>query len=1677
MKRWLLFLALFAVGVLVVWRLDQSRRRPPQPDTTSPPADGSRPQGESTLTPLDIGDGKTVSADSSGSFVSSAFDEKTGKVLYRIRASNHQSLGDGVYRFENLVARFFQQVEGDREVVEFEIVARQARGRMATAPALDFDRAFPVELEGVVATQHLGSPFAPLRLEVPRATGSFAEGRFRSDDAVVITGRGLKATGIGVTCDSLAGVLELLRETQVTLEMEDGSTAKLSTPGGLTFTDLREGVEGATRVASTARGHLTFDGERPLIVDADALSLDAIVVREPQSRVQPTAIRASGSVVLQPKEGKFFGDSAALELDARGRPRSADLIGAPRVELFLRDIDTRQLPLSVESDPSGLPVELDGAGPLHVELEGEPHFEIAGPASLRLPTLELSLTASQRLTGTRRGESEFGSLTAVGEVVARSVSSTLTAPELTLERREDASGKATAVLTTTGATRAYGDLADGGSFDLTAGGGLEYVRLENSFQVPLARDVDLRVEGSNAMHARARVVRDLDEVKRSFVGDGEVRFVNRQGRGTAERVTVFGPDSAELIGAPSKPARVEFDQGWLEARTLTIQPADLRAEGEARSSVGLDGANYDIDARWISVGRVANEAGFDLKLAGGGDVDLTVRDGEQRLKLAAQFVEARAFSPDERLERVEPRGLDASGRVHFTFEGEQALEGQGEHLAIDGDGVGTLLPAEGRRVSLSGRLPKDELRFRMDSGSVRFSPEHLSADDADVEIEGFEVPMGRASAATAKAPLRAIAGTMSVDPESILFTDGVYLGQSEEANAPWSLDAEKLVMTGSRVRVEGEAEPRFVVARMMAWGGFHAEFAEELEARGETLLLDREDGRMSVRGEPAVLERGQMLWSSSWLEVDLSTGYLRSSPGSLRSVEDDRGDFVMEYASLQPAIGTDSRIQVVREPVIRDVRNQREIRASWGLFWVDEQLLQRTTADLLGRDAPEEPPSVPAPKLKKPAQFFADLERSEIAKWVREAYLEGNFEVIERGVRRVRAEALYLDLVDGHGWVRDIDITMDMPFRSRLKHLKLHADWMRYSRDGSARAKKAVATSCEFDEPHYEIMLGDLRMKPKPSDRAIADQEEGRTEHADETDGYAVESKNNGVRIGRDSPLVPIPRVSFPTTANFRVPADSLSVLGIRPFSLGSNAKFGTFIGISFDLPLGWLSKQAHRLLRATAEPPQGKNNTDVQYLNSRGLLLGFKNTLWQDDAYKVVTRLDFINDTGRDRGLLRVPKGDRDSFRAWLRVEGRRLLGDGEWIDFNLTTQTDAGVQAEFFEGDFQRWEERETYVHWRQARGLDYWRATAEIQLDTHRTEVMEQPSAGYTRARGPLARLFGRDLVYVSNHEVARLKRLEGDPQFEGPFLDGFGEREVLRADTTQRVELPMPLRVLGARLVPFVEARGTLWDRGGADRSVASRLGAIAGAELSTSFWRLFGDGDVHSLTPTIGFRGDLAVEEDGPQPAAFDGIEDPLDGRVAELGLRSRWVKPRDPRQPELEQRFLDIEVRQAFAEGLSGGRAEGWQPLRVNAQWLSEFAGVPFGVTHDGRYDLESGDTVYSRSFLGVRPVDDIEIETGFHNARDLNGTRLYSAWSVAARYDFSEKWQIEARETISSLSGNQLNSGVLLRRMGHDFVVELEYSFTAGEGGSSISFNLIPMLTYRQPRLGLLQRWQEQGN
>jgi hypothetical protein len=826
--------------------------------------------------------------------------------------------------------------------------------------------------------------------------------------------------------------------------------------------------------------------------------------------------------------------------------------------------------------------------------------------------------------------------------------------------------------------------------------------------------------------------------------------------------------------------------------------------------------------------------------------------------------------------------------------------------------------------------------------------------------------------------------------------------------------------------------------------------------------------------------RPELRWSSPWFDLDLATGYVRSEGGEISASSDVGQPWTLRYSSLEPVVTPDETIQVMRDPVLTQGNN--EVRAGWAVAWLDRGELTAASGQ-----APSSAATPPQPQKdeKQPLSLFGQTAVGELSRWLREVYLEGEIEFRVDGDRRARASSAYFDLVDGNGWLRDVNLTVNAHLSRRSDTLEVKAGSLRHSADGSLRAYDAVVTTCTFDKPHYVVKVGDFAMIPRWSEKTVAPTKPGEKPRVvREHEGWSFALEHNKIASPGGVEL-PMPPIRFPTNPDFAVDPNALQVAGVTIPSFGQDSKFGTFVSASFTSDLGWLGKAFHSLVDQIAEgvfgsaklpEAEGRTRFSGSWYGARGARGGIESKFQSPGKYVIETLFDLIYDTGDDRGLVRVPTDDRDVWRWWIRSRGRYLLDDHEWLDLVLTYQTDPGVQAEFFESDYLHFEERETYVHYRKADGERQWHATLEAGLEDFRTEVLDQPSLGYFRGRSQIAEIANLPVIYASNTTLDHLKRVEGDEinsqtglPYEPPFADGLGERDVTRFDTTQRLETPIGLGFGGLRATPFVAGRATGWSENAAEDDVAGRAALLAGAELATTFWKFFASGSRHSWTPSVGYHADVASSDTNLPVAQFDPTDLPIDGEFVDFAVRSRWE------YRELKS-DLDIELRETWANDLPGGigLSDGWQPLVTRASWLSRVFGMPFGVTHDARYDTSSGQTNYSRTAFGWEPRPDLDLEAGYNSARGLNGDRIYDAMTVGARYALSKKWEIDGDYTFSiSDDGDRLGSSMTLRRIGHDFVFEIESSFVAGEGAGSLHFKITPLITWHPDDDRLIDQWR----
>ncbi len=1686
MRRVVIFVVALALGASLLWWFAR-RSKPALPLTEGAAREPLAPitpqRGE--LTTVTDTHGKPSQFALSGPFEDYSKDDSRPDLplKYHFAAGDSRTLGEGGVDFSDVLLEQFSPETHAKEVV---VVAQLARARItqhANGP-VKLDEGYPITLRETVINYEVGSRFAPVTLRVPTLEAVLGLESGTSKDDVTVEGRGLSARGKGLSIDGRSESLRLLVDPSATVQIDEKQSAALSSHGELAIRSRPDLGPEIAEIEAREGARLVLSGDEPFALDADIVRLFGRVERGEPSRFVPTRGEAEGHVRLVPREGVFVGERALVEFDATGKLARAALDGAPQLELVLRGTALANLPPEMLVEGETLTVQLSGAGPLELFYTDGERFLFTGPARLELPSLAATLECNASIAGALDDDGRFHELVADGDVRFRHELLTLSTTTLTIILFLDTLGKDAARLTSSGATRIDGALADASPIALEARGGLVFERRRSNFFVPRANDFTLDLGGAEPLHASAEVLHDFDAELSTFIAEGRVELVNAEGRGRGERLEAWGRERGELSGLPNAPARFEFAQGEFEAQFVELHSNLMHARGDAHAHVVLDGLDYDLASRWVVVERRAaledQTDAHDVAIDAGGGVVATLLELGQRVVIDSERFHALADEVEDLDGKREyaPTLAVAAGDVHFELVQEATLVGDGERLELYADGSGRLLPARGERVHLRGDLPGGKQRFRLSAEQVDFAGERLTALGPVADIEGLELAWSSGATDLDARKLRAVAGYLTCDRSSILLNDGVYLGGKTADLEDWSLDAEHVQLQSAPI--EGDvsaAELVTLVQDLVAWGGFTARLGTLGLVRGGVLELSNSHRSLSIQGDPtspltrdAVIDRAGTVWASPRFDIALDTGYLRSDAGRASSADPGAPDsWTLQYDALEPLPMGDQTVLALRQPVWTN--GDAEVRANWAMLWLDAAEWRKATALGSSRDKTRRPDPDAPRRSRGPRSMFGKLNLDAIGPWLHELYLDGNVEYRVHGERKAAGEGMYLDLVEGNGWLLKFVVDVDFPIFGRTYQLKVQAEWMRPSLDGTLLANGAVATTCAHDVPHFVIKIGSFTVAPRFKDEIVVDKRTGEEHSVRKRDGWDLSLDDNSIQfIG--ALALPLPRIAGPMNNDFEFDKDAFTVGNFRLPSFGQDSKFGTFISASVTRDIGYLGRQFHLLLNRLFAPNmrfpdiQGSTRTHVD-LNNRGLVVGTESTFEAPGKYRWSVVFDAIYDHGEDHGLVRVDRDDRSDFRGWFHSRGRYLLGPDEWIDAVISKQTDPGVQSEFFEGDYLRYAERETYLHWRRAQDEYFWSATVEGRLEDFRTEVVEAPSINVFKGRSEIGEIAGHALVQSSHLSIERLARFDGDPLYEAPFVDGLGDRSVLRFDALERVEAPLSTGVFGSRITPFVVARATGWSENADEDSRAARAALIAGVQLSTTFWKSFAGGARHVWSPSISYRGDLVHVDGGDPVVFFDAGDVPIEGRFLDLALRSRWENR------ELKS-DLDIELVQTHADGVDANQPDGWLPLAARGTWLSMISGMPFGVTHDARYDTGSGDIDYSRTFLGLEPFSGFDLETGYHQARDASGARLYNALTLGARYALSPKWEIEGKETISARDNNdQLASSLTLRRFGHDFVFEIESSYTAGEGSGSLRFNFMPLFAWRRNEMSMLDKWR----
>lgn len=1590
--------------------------------------------------------------------------------LYDFEALDVQPLEDGRHELKALTVVYYNPDTGTERA---RLSAERGLARIAfDGRQLRFVGDEPTRLFACVLALYEDSPFVPLTVRVPELEADIERGVFDSEAPVTLEGSGMNAGGTGLEVREERGVLRLLKHGQVDLWLDATTRAELTATGegALVLRRLPASGLGAPEPAWEQASVEAQDGALFVMEGRDPLRCESqsIVIRGRYGasaagrRFTPSEAEAHGAAVLHRGPDEFSGELARLAFRDDGRMQQATLLGQPLAKVWIEGaVPARRTQLV-----------LSGRGPLVTRFLPEAGFEMGGPAAIEVPELDLRADAAERIAGGVDRDAHKGELDLVGSVAGRFGRDEYEGRDLHLTAGEDERGETLVIARSEAPARIAGVDARERAFVVDT---LRELRMNvgaGGLIVPIARETTIHFQGEGGFHASAGVLRDFDGERGTFDARRGVVYESTKGKASADRIVSHGGEHLELFGLVGDPAQLELKAGAVagvaggtaRAQRIEAMPGVVRAEGAALLELDAKDGRNELECEWVELvwgpaGGAGDAEGGDgappapqpFRIEARTVTHSIIRGEFGRAGIVAHEVVVEGLDTERAgaPEQAAITRVAAEGEVEIDFEDAARLVGSGERFTWTRAAGGTLFGAPGARAHAWGRLSVQDLPYRMDAERIGFGAVSVEALRPRIELD--PPPFPPADEEQGQDVLTgATAEWMGADRAGILFAGDAHLVGRLRSGREWRLDAGSVhVVLGADSRQPGLN--RGPIESAVAWDGFTVHLGEDVEAEGDILEADFRTLRME--GAPARLRLLGITWASPQIDYDLIDTLVRTEQGSVVFGDGTRlAGWTVRYESLQPFEDPDSTVLVLRNP--RFSRVDREVRAAWALFWVDRDHWRASTDDWLGpaggaapggggQDAARTRAQERAAQegTKKPISLFGEFDANEISDLLTEVYVEGDVEYLVESERKARMDAVYIDMLDGHGWLKGAEVFVDAEVHGVPERLVVRADWLRHSADGSLRADSAIVTSCQHAAPHYHVRTKDLRLTPS--------QEEGV--------GWTVSARKNSLRFANGLAL-PLPPIRYQT--------DSEGKPLFSRLAAGNSARFGQFVQASFNLGLGAVGAGVAKAAAVDRKEVAGDVLLHTSYLGSRGILIGTGVEARVGEDFWVNLYLEGIPDRSRDRGLVRADKADRPTVRHFLHGRARYTLAAREWFDFAFAQQSDEGVQAEYFENEFLRYEEKDTFVHWRKAEDENYLSASVKVRLDDFRSDAEELPSLGVYRGLVPVSSIDGLPLLYTGYADLEYLGRRIGDGASASPFDpdygDGLGQRDVLRLDTEHRVELPYDLDRGGWVATPFAGARATGWSEGSEPDGRPSRGAAFAGVDLGTTLLRTFSGGLVNSFAPSFGARADLGSFTDGT-PIPTDAVERPIDGSFVDAGVRAKWFVP------GADER-LELDLRGTYAVD-AGGAQDGWQPVAVLGEFLTRVGDVPVAMSHDGRYDLEDSATVFSRTRLGFEPFPDVGIELGYSRGLDDLDVRLYEAATVATRWRATQKWEFEGRHTIDLDDNGSLDSRLTLRRFGHDLILDLELGSRSGEG-SFFSIGLKPLLGWKPSRVGLIDRW-----
>ncbi|MEM6568847.1 MAG: hypothetical protein AAF957_10580 [Planctomycetota bacterium] len=1042
-------------------------------------------------------------------------------------------------------------------------------------------------------------------------------------------------------------------------------------------------------------------------------------------------------------------------------------------------------------------------------------------------------------------------------------------------------------------------------------------------------------------------------------------------------------------------------------------------------------------------------------------------------------------APVEAAQRLEPRGssLVAKGDVELSFRstpGEEPLKARnGDTLVILDGERGRMLAEKGKRVRVTGRLPGDEVPYTLTATTLWFTQKDLRANDPEIRFaRSFSLRQFGGVQIDILSALELFADEKTV---TLTGDDGRVQGTgTNELGDEIKLVADSLTIDVVDLQ-EQIGGPRKTIGPFDPVPPQEDDEDERSSGSvGKKLYIDFGDGRiisaddgkvdeerLRLEGGPAHLEGNGVSLDAEFIELRFEDYLLFAGRGAIRGPGAKPGEvWTLEFGAIDSRVVDDEILITIYSP--RVAFGPDSARMDYVALFLD-RARWRAKGDSVRLKTPmpdEFPVDADVAAARKQPNFLAEmlfeLQSQEFGEYVRAMYMEGGIEISRADRRAITGSKLYIDLARAIAWIQDVELVYPLVTRGQQVPLRVRTERLESDESGALVANGATLTTCDHAEPHFVVRTSRFALAPRGDGR------------------WRFGAKGNRLKF-QGGVALPLPSIgNVVLDEEFGIDGfenEAGEVTPIRDIGVAQTARFGAVIGTAFRFDIGKVGSWIARRIGMNPKKVRGKWDADARYLWDRGPLLGLGLQIRErepgddpDEDFRVDAFVTGIPDEGVDVGTVRVPVEDRDTLRLFGYVRSRYPIVRGEWVDVAVASQTDAAVQSEFYEGDFQRFEQRDTFVRWRKSFGADYLTGGVQKRIDSFRSQREELPSLLGYRGERRVGRFTGLPVLYGGDLEIGYFTRREGEPgndlfsDLPGGALLGVGDGEAGRADTTQRLSLPIRTDVAAIRATPFAQFRGTAWTEA-LDGTDSPARGALqSGVELSTTLHKVTDNGYLHAIAPRASVRTDLWYEQSESQPIPFDRTEEPIDGTQYEAGVRFLWQRP-----ATFEN--LDIDLRTIFRTDRDSD-IEDEGEFATLAEYITRYGSGEgqIGLRHDGRYDVESLQTNYSRSTFAVRPNDAFLVQFSYSQARDILDVELFEVTGVRGRWTIDAKWELEAGYTHDLRGNQQLLTDFVLRRFSHDFILDIGLQDRAGEG-IAFGFRFSPLLGWNRPRLGMLDR------